>query len=328
MTTGISKIKAPSRIERDFLGEKAVPSAALYGIQTLRCVENFRISGRPLSAYPQFIRALAAVKMAAAGANEELGLLEGGLAGAIRAACAELMEGRHGEHFPVDMVQGGAGTSINMNANEVIANRALELMGRKRGEYSAPNPANPEGSVLYRSGMNAKIHRNFEVFSPCDFIAAITQHIPDKSFQLVRYYGWYSNKMRGQRDKRAAEKAKAAGNAVAVIDVSAHKPRRIPSAKWRELIKKVWEVDPLLCPRCSHEMRIVALLDDRAVIERILRHLGLWLALRSFREVGEQGVRVSPARAPPEIVDRVIEPWPDDTFPDYDTEPVMAYANS
>lgn len=195
-------------------------------------------------------------------------------------------------------------------------------------QVGAPNPANPEGSVLYRSGMNAKIHRNFEVFSPCDFIAAITQHIPDKSFQLVRYYGWYSNKMRGQRDKRAAEKAKAAGNAVAVIDVSAHKPRRIPSAKWRELIKKVWEVDPLLCPRCSHEMRIVALLDDRAVIERILRHLGLWLALRSFREVGEQGVRVSPARAPPEIVDRVIEPWPDDTFPDYDTEPVMAYANS
>jgi len=102
--------------------------------------------------------------------------------------------------------------------------------------------------------MNEKIHRNFEVFSPCDFIAAITQHIPAKSFQLVRYYGWYSNKMRGQRDKHAVEEAKAAGNAVEVIDVSEHKlaphrdevsgarPRRIPSAKWRELIKKVWLV--------------------------------------------------------------------------------------
>ena len=114
-----------------------------------------------------------------------------------------------------------------------------------------------------------------------------------------------------------------------MIDVSAHRPRRIPSAKWRELIKKVWEADPLICPKCSREMRIVALIDDRQVISRILRHLGLW----------KQGVRVSPARAPPAIADRVIEPWLDDLpavsathslqagpFPDYDTEPVMAYA--
>jgi hypothetical protein len=176
----------------------------------------------------------------------------------------------------------------------------------------------PGGPVIYRSGMNEKIHRNFEVFSPGDFIAAITQHIPDKSFQLVRYYGWYSNKMRGQRDKRAAEDAAAAGQAVQIIDVSEHKPRQIPSAKWRELIKKVWEADPLICPRCSKEMRIVSLIDDRAVIERILRHLGLW----------EQGVRVSPSTGPPvEIVERVIETCIDDQFPDYDTEPVMVYAN-
>jgi len=100
--------------------------------------------------------------------------------------------------------------------------------------------------------------------------------------------------MRGQRDKQAVEEAKATGNAVEVIDVFEHKPRRIPSAKWRELIKKVWEADPLLCPKCSREMRIVALIDDRKVIARILRHLGLW----------SQGVRVSPARTPPEIVDR------------------------
>ncbi|MGQ9662373.1 MAG: hypothetical protein ACUVWX_08575 [Kiritimatiellia bacterium] len=84
------------------------------------------------------------------------------------------------------------------------------------------------------------------------------------------------------------------------------------------MIKKVWEADPLLCPRCQKEMRIVGLIDDRDVIGRSLRHLGRW----------EQGVRVLPARALPEIADRVIEPCYDDTFPDYDTEPVMAYANA
>ncbi len=195
-------------------------------------------------------------------------------------------------------------------------------------QVGASNHANPNGSIIYRSGLNPKIQRNFEIFSPCDFIAAITQHIPDKSFQLVRYYGWYSNKMRGQREKRAVDEAKAAGNTVQIIDVSGHKPRRIPSAKWRELIKKVWEADPLLCPKCQKEMRIVSLIDERAVIERILRHLGLW----------EQGVRVTPARAPPEVAGRVIppspigyggqaEPWLDDPYPDYDTEPVMMCAN-
>jgi len=184
-------------------------------------------------------------------------------------------------------------------------------------QVAEPSRANPDGSIIYRSGLNPKIQRNFEVFTPCDFIAAITQHIPDKSFQLVRYYGWYSNKMRGQRDKHAAEEAKAAGQAVQIIDVSEHKPRRIPSPKWRELIKKVWEADPLLCPKCQKEMRIVSLINERDVIERILRHLGLW----------EQGVRVSPSRAPPEIAEWVIEPCFDDPFPDYDTEPVMMYAN-
>jgi len=101
-----------------------------------------------------------------------------------------------------------------------------------------------------------------------------------------------------------------------VIDVSEHKRRRIPSAKWRELIKKVWEADPLLCPICSREMRIVALLDDRDVIERILRHLGLW----------EQGVRVHTGADPP--AEYTVEPWLEDPFPDYDTEPILTYANT
>lgn len=137
--------------------------------------------------------------------------------------------------------------------------------------------------------------------------------------------------MRGQREKRTVEEAQVAvGKAVEVIDVSEHKPRRIPSAKWRELIKKVWEADPLLCPKCSREMRIVALIDERHVIERILRHLGLWPALRSLGEGGEQGVRVRPPTGPPAAApeERVVEPWLDDPFPDYATEPVMIYANA
>ena len=141
---------------------------------------------------------------------------------------------------------------------------------------SSSGPVSAFGSILYRSGMNKKIGRNFEVFTPCDFIAAITQHIPDKSFQLVRYYGWYSNKMRGRRAKQADEEVQTEGDAVEVIDISAHEPRRIPSKKSRKLIKKVWEADPLRCPKCSREMRIVSLIDQEDVIERILRHLGLW----------------------------------------------------
>ncbi len=82
--------------------------------------------------------------------------------------------------------------------------------------------------------------------------------------------------MRGQREKYAAEETEAAGEAVQIIDVSEHKPRRIPPAKWRELIKKVWEADPLLRPKCRKEMRIASLIAERDVIERILRHLGLW----------------------------------------------------
>lgn len=105
-------------------------------------------------------------------------------------------------------------------------------------QVNPPHWGSADSSIIYRSGMNPKIQRNFEVFppqadpppedSPCDFIAKITRHIPDKSFQLVRYYGWYSNKMRGQRDKHAAEEAEAAGKAVEVIDVSGYKPRRVP----------------------------------------------------------------------------------------------------
>ena len=168
--------------------------------------------------------------------------------------------------------------------------------------------------------MNPKIQRNFEVFThpaadspPCDSSPPSPSTSRTRASSSSGTTAGTRNKMRGQRDKRAAE-AGAADAGSEIIDVSEHKPRRIPSAKWRELIKKVWEADPLLCPKCQNEMRIVALIDERDVIERILRHLGLW----------EQGVRVESARDPPEPAERVIEPWLDDPFPDYDTEPVFA----
>jgi aspartate ammonia-lyase len=130
----------PTRLERDLLGEREVPSSALYGIQTLRAMENFAISGVELCEFPTLIAAIAAVKEGAAEANRELGLLESRVADAIVAASREIREGRHHEHFRVDMFQGGAGTSTNMNANEVIANRALEVLGYPRGSYDIVSP--------------------------------------------------------------------------------------------------------------------------------------------------------------------------------------------
>jgi aspartate ammonia-lyase len=129
-----------TRRERDLLGERDVPSSALYGVQTLRAMENFAISGVELREFPTLIAAMAAVKEAAAEANRELGLLDPKIADALTRACRELREGKHHEHFRVDMIQGGAGTSTNMNANEVIANRALELIGHERGSYDVISP--------------------------------------------------------------------------------------------------------------------------------------------------------------------------------------------
>ena len=131
-----------TRTEHDLLGDRQVPDDALYGIQTLRAMENFPITGVPLREFPSLVAALATVKEAAAEANRELELLEPEIASLIVRAAREVRLGRHHEHFLVDMVQGGAGTSSNMNANEVIANRALELMGRKRGDYAAIHPNN------------------------------------------------------------------------------------------------------------------------------------------------------------------------------------------
>jgi aspartate ammonia-lyase len=131
-----------TRAEHDLLGDRDVPDDALYGIQTLRALENFSITGTPLREFPALIEALAAVKEAAAMANADLGLMPQDVADMIVRAAGEIRAGRHHEHFMVDMIQGGAGTSTNMNANEVIANRALELSGHSRGEYSFVHPNN------------------------------------------------------------------------------------------------------------------------------------------------------------------------------------------
>ena len=133
---------ASFRVEKDLLGKLEVPAEAYYGIQTLRAVQNFRLSGVPLSHYPKLVVALAMVKQAAADANRELGHLSAAKHTAISTACARIIQGEFHDQFVVDMIQGGAGTSTNMNANEVIANIALEAMGHEKGEYQYLHPNN------------------------------------------------------------------------------------------------------------------------------------------------------------------------------------------
>ena len=127
----------------------------------------------------------------------------------------------------------------------------------KLAQYILRNPfsvekmtmESPADTIIYRSKLNPKINRNFEVFTPTDFLAAITQHIPDQGAQMVRYYGWYSNKMRGQRHR-----AQHGGAASAPLrpPSTPPPPAKLPSKKWRDLIMQVWHTDPLICPRCQH----------------------------------------------------------------------------
>ena len=125
---------ASLRTEKDLLGTLEVSADAYYGIQTLRAVQNFNLSGVPLSHFPRLVIGLAMVKQAAADANRALGHLSAAKHTAISTACARIIQGEFHEQFVVDMIQGGAGTSTNMNANEVIANIALEAMGHAKGE--------------------------------------------------------------------------------------------------------------------------------------------------------------------------------------------------
>ena len=128
------------RIESDLIGQMEVPADKLYGVQTLRGIENFPISNFRLCNYPLFINGLAMTKLGAAEANHQLGLLTDEQFKGISQACLEILEGKHHDQFPVDMIQGGAGTTTNMNANEVIANRGLQIMGHEAGEYQYLSP--------------------------------------------------------------------------------------------------------------------------------------------------------------------------------------------
>jgi aspartate ammonia-lyase len=128
------------RIEHDLLGDKQIPFDAYYGVQTARALENFQVSGIKTSFYPDYVRAYAIVKLAAARANSEDGRLSKEKLAAIEKACQAVMDGKYHDQFLTDMYQGGAGTSANMNANEVLANVALELSGHKKGEYHIIEP--------------------------------------------------------------------------------------------------------------------------------------------------------------------------------------------
>jgi len=128
------------RVEKDLLGEKEIPGDVYYGVQTARALENFQLSGVPINHYPGFVEAWALVKLAAAQANTDVGAMKKERLAAIEKACKAILAGQYNDQFQVDWYQGGAGTSTNMNANEVIANVALELSGHKKGEYQFIEP--------------------------------------------------------------------------------------------------------------------------------------------------------------------------------------------
>ena len=140
MLFGTQGYAQKTRTEKDLLGEKQIDTSAYYGVQTARALENFRISGITTAFYPDYVKAFAIVKLAAARANAKVGRLKPEKLSAIEKACEAVMNGKYLDQFQVDMYQGGAGTSANMNVNEVLANVALELSGHKKGEYHIIEP--------------------------------------------------------------------------------------------------------------------------------------------------------------------------------------------
>ncbi|TXH59850.1 MAG: aspartate ammonia-lyase [Thiothrix sp.] len=173
-----------TRIEHDLLGDKAVPADAYYGVHTLRAVENFPITGVPISIYPDLILALAHIKHAAALTNHDLGLLDATKMQAIAQACTQIYTGRCHDQFVVDVIQGGAGTSTNMNANEVIANLALEILGEAKGAYHVLHPnqhVNMSQSTndVYPSAL--KVAGYFGVLKLLDAMAVLRQSFENKA---------------------------------------------------------------------------------------------------------------------------------------------------
>ena len=179
-----------TRREHDLLGERDVPADALYGVQTLRALENFPITKVPLRDFPALVSALASVKAAAARANAELGLLTPDVADAIERAADEVRAGRHHEHFLVDMIQGGAGTSTNMNANEVIANRALELLGHSRGAYGFVHPnshvnLSQSTNDVYPTAVKLAMHESIDALRGA--MRALAEAFLEKGRQFAPY---------------------------------------------------------------------------------------------------------------------------------------------
>jgi len=154
----------------------------------------------------------------------------------------------------------------------------------------------PHDTVIYRSRLNPKINRNFEVFDPVDFLATLSQHIPDKGAQMIRYYGLYSNKMRGFRSRTNPSET------VPWPKGSPPPPLQLPHRQWRDLIRQAWHTDPLQYPEGGKSMRFIALIEEPPVIEKTLRHLDLWC----------EPARFAPARPPPPDPGRgeVSEPHP------------------
>ena len=164
------------RIEHDLLGNREIPEQAYYGVHTLRAVENFPITGNPISIYPDLIVALACIKQAAALANNELGQLDKQKTDVIVKACEAVRDGKLHEQFVVDVIQGGAGTSTNMNANEVIANLALEMLGHRRGEYQYLHPnehVNMSQSTNDVYPTSLKVAAYFSIFQLVDAMAVL-----------------------------------------------------------------------------------------------------------------------------------------------------------
>jgi len=176
------------RNEHDLLGDRMVPAAAYYGVHTLRAVENFPITGLPISIYPELVGALAAIKQAAALTNQELGLLDARRAEAIVKACAEIRAGSLHEQFVVDVIQGGAGTSTNMNANEVIANRALEILGYEKGDYAQLHPnehVNMSQSTNDVYPTSLKVAGYFGIFQLIDAMEVLRQAFHEKALEFA-----------------------------------------------------------------------------------------------------------------------------------------------
>ncbi|MEN9676369.1 MAG: hypothetical protein RIS76_2265 [Verrucomicrobiota bacterium] len=203
---------------------------------------------------------------------------------------AELLRLRRISPQRVERMRGWKHTGFNVDATRSVPpeNRAER---EELCQYILRNPFStakitleqPGDVVIYRSRLNAKIHRNFEVFAAEGFLAALSQHIPDRGAQMVRYYGLYSNKSRGFRSRTnpAAKATWPKG--------SPPPPTQLPNRKWRDLIRQAWHSDPLPCPECGKAMGFIALIEEPVAIEKILRHLNQWCGPALF----------APARPPP-----------------------------